>query len=143
MTIALRAHHLLCLLTYVGKGYNADFVVNCDATAARVAAGEDVQIVDGPDDICAPLFDTALDTATSPHCTCTRVVERDRQAARDVEALLGQPATPGARLLLDSEAVTLLRRAFRGGTIRRACDGCEWHDLCTAVAGSGYRRARL
>ena len=30
MTIKLRAHHLLCLLTYVGKGYSPAFTANYD-----------------------------------------------------------------------------------------------------------------
>ena len=27
MTIRLRAHHLLCLLTYAGKGYSPAFII--------------------------------------------------------------------------------------------------------------------
>ena len=30
MTLALRAHHLLCMLTYAGRGYSPDFVRNFD-----------------------------------------------------------------------------------------------------------------
>ncbi len=38
--VRLRAHHLLCLLTYVGKGYSEAFVRRADALAARLSAGE-------------------------------------------------------------------------------------------------------
>ena len=42
MTVRLRAHHLLCLLTYVGKGYSPAFTANYDKMVKRLAGGEDV-----------------------------------------------------------------------------------------------------
>ena len=78
MTIRLRAHHLLCLLTYVGKGYSPAFTANYDAIAERLSRGEDILLVSGPDDICAPLLDEP-----EPHCLNEGVIERDRLAARD------------------------------------------------------------
>ena len=54
MTVRLRAHHLLCMLTYIGKGYSPAFTDNMTVIAGRVSAGENVEIVDGPDEICAP-----------------------------------------------------------------------------------------
>lgn len=55
MTLALRAHHLLCMLTYAGRGYSPDFVRNFDHITARLAAGAPITLVHGPDAICAPL----------------------------------------------------------------------------------------
>ncbi len=39
MTVRLRPYHLLCLQTYVGKGYTAEFVENCDRIAVRLPFG--------------------------------------------------------------------------------------------------------
>ena len=78
MTVRLRPHHLLCLLTYVGKGYSAAFVANYDAIARRLSRGEHIEIVDGPDDICRPLLGEP-----EPHCWRDSVIVRDEQAARD------------------------------------------------------------
>jgi len=64
MTVRLRSHHLLCLLTYVGKGYSAAFIANYDAIAKRLGRGEDVLIVSGPDDICQPMLGEA-----ESHCS--------------------------------------------------------------------------
>ena len=50
MTIRLRPHHLLCLLTYSGKGYSAAFTANYDVIAGQISQGEDILIVEGPDD---------------------------------------------------------------------------------------------
>ncbi len=48
VTVRLRAHHLLCLLTYVGKGYTPAFTANYDAVVARLDAGEDRAAGRGP-----------------------------------------------------------------------------------------------
>ena len=70
MTVALRAHHLLCMLTYVGKGYSAEFAHNFDGLASRLAAGEEVLLVEGPDAICAPLCESE---GACAHCHGTGV----------------------------------------------------------------------
>src|SRR4051794_14584578 len=66
MTVRLRPHHLLCLLTYVGEGYSPDFVDNLDYVSRKLLQGEDVLLVDGPDDICAPVLGTEHDHCTGP-----------------------------------------------------------------------------
>ncbi len=45
MTITLRAHHLLCVLTYSGKGYSPAFVTNFDSVVRRLQAGEALEIL--------------------------------------------------------------------------------------------------
>lgn len=133
MSIRLRPHHLLCLLTYAGKGYSAAFTANYDVIAARIAGGEAVTLVDGPDDICAPLLGDA-----EPHCWRDSVVERDRLALSDVSALLGMPLAAGQSLSLTTPMLARMRRGFAETTVRTACSGCEWSDLCTAIAGDDY-----
>ena len=138
MTVRLRPHHLNCLLTYVGKGYSPAFTANYDVIAGRLGAGEDILIVDGPDDICTPLLSEG-----EPHCLGESVIERDRLAAADVGGLLGQPIQLGLVLKLDAPTLVRLRAAFSTGSVRRACEGCEWSDLCTAIAAGGYLDVRL
>ncbi|SFI64376.1 DUF1284 domain-containing protein [Celeribacter neptunius] len=138
MTIRLRAHHLLCMLTYVGKGYSPGFVENYDGITPRLNAGEEIEITTGPDDICAPI---ACDHRE--HCHGASVLSRDAMAARDVAALLGRDIAPGARLSLTEAYLTRLRSAFATGEIRNACAGCDWVDLCTEVAKGGFHGTRL
>jgi uncharacterized protein len=138
MTIRLRPHHLLCLLTYAGKGYSAAFVANFDAIAARLSAGEHILIVSGPDDICAPLLGEA-----EPHCLRDSVTERDRQAAASVGTLLGYSIAEDMELQLHPSLLRTMRDAFSSGRTRGACGGCEWFDLCSSIAASDYRTAAL
>ncbi|ATG47267.1 2Fe-2S ferredoxin [Celeribacter ethanolicus] len=136
--IHLRPHHLLCLLTYVGKGYSPAFVAGYDRIVARLNAGEEIEIVEGPDDICAPI---ACDM--SEHCHGSSVISRDALAAREVGRVLEQGISQGTKLVLGPERRATLRAAFAQGDVRTACRGCEWSDLCTQVARSGFSNVRL
>ena len=138
MTVRLRPHHLLCLLSYSGRGYSPAFSANMTRVAGRLGAGERVEIVEGPDDICAPLLGEA-----DPHCRRAGATERDRMAARDLGRLPGVEARPGAGLVFAPGLVERWRAAFASGRIRTACAGCQWVDLCGAVAASGFDGAVL
>ncbi|WP_349437647.1 DUF1284 domain-containing protein [Pararhizobium sp. A13] len=133
MTVRLRPHHLLCMLTFIGKGYTQAFTENYIRIAARLSAGEDILVVDGPDDICAPMLEE-----TDHHCLCDTVTERDRGASAAVEDLLGIPAGRGRSILPDGDFLRRMREAFENGTIRAACQRCEWSPLCTGIAASGF-----
>lgn len=136
MTIRLRAHHLLCLATYVGKGYTPAFADNYDRIVARLLAGEPLELVDGPDDICQPLLAEA-----EPHCHKASVIERDRLAWDSLDPLLS--LEENGQLTLAPAAMAELRTVFRLGTIRSACAGCEWSDLCDSVAQGGFTGVRF
>ncbi|PSJ50502.1 DUF1284 domain-containing protein [Kumtagia ephedrae] len=138
MTVRLRAHHLLCMLTYVGKGYSAAFTDNYDAIVERLSGGEDILLVAGPDDICRPLLGE-----DGAHCLNASVVERDALAAAAVGGLLGRPLGPGQRIALDPAVLARMREAFRQGTTRRACSECEWLDLCSRVSAGGFTGTKL
>ena len=140
MTVALRAHHLLCMLTYVGKGYSPEIAHNFDGIVRRLAAGEAIDLVDGPDAICAPLCESE---GACAHCHSAGVRVRDQRAAQELALLLGRPLGVGSRLQLDGALLARLRTAYISGQIRGACAGCEWSDLCTRIASAGYDGVRL
>jgi hypothetical protein len=138
MTVRLRPHHLLCLLTYVGKGYSPAFIAHYDAVVARLALGEEIEIVAGPDDICTPLLEDA-----DAHCRRASVTRRDAAAAADTGRLLGLALAEGSRLTLDAGRLARLRAAFADGSSRSACRGCEWSALCSQIADNGYEEALM
>lgn len=126
------------MLTYGGKGYSPAFTANYDKVIARLVAGEDIMIHQGPDDICQPILAT-----NEPHCFRDSVLERDAKAMQDVGQLLGQPLQTGDVINLDGSMLDRFRGAFLNRTTRSACTGCEWFDLCSTVSGSGYPDTRL
>lgn len=129
MTIRLRGHHLLCMLTYIGKGYSPAFVENYDRIAGRLSEGEDILLIDGPDDICAPLL-----CGGDCHCHDEGPRNRDRLAIEDVGHLFGETLTTQTAFTLDDKRLVSMRTAFANGTLRRACIACEWYGLCTRIA---------
>lgn len=126
------------MLTYVGKGYSQAFTDSYDRIIERLAGGEEIIIGQGPDEICRPLLETS-----EPHCHNASVVERDRQALRDVGKLLGRTLKVGDQLKIDISMLERLRQSFAGGTTRTACVGCEWFELCTTVSAGGYSGVKL
>ncbi|MEZ2129287.1 MULTISPECIES: DUF1284 domain-containing protein [unclassified Sinorhizobium] len=133
MTVQLRAHHLLCMLTFVGEGYNPAFTANYRGIAERLSAGEDIEIVAGPDDICAPLM-----RGEAPHCLGASVAKRDAAAIQALALLLGRAMEPGAILVPNAELLQTLRQNFAAGTIRGACSGCAWETFCDRIARDGF-----
>jgi hypothetical protein len=138
MTVRLRPHHLLCILTYKGAGYSQAFCANYDRIAARIGEQEEIEICAGPDDVCAPLLLTE-----HPHCFNLGVTERDDKAGAAVAAMLGFPVAAGTRFALDKEMLDRSRRAFADGVTREACIGCQWQDFCTEIADHGFAETRL
>ncbi|MBP1859595.1 DUF1284 domain-containing protein [Rhizobium herbae] len=133
MTVRLRPHHLLCMLTFVGKGYTQAFTENYIRIAARLSEGEDILVVEGPDDVCGPMLGEP-----DRHCLDGSVTERDLKASQAVEALLGMSAGPGASICPDADFLGRMRGAFRAGSIREGCARCEWSPLCTGIAASNF-----
>lgn len=140
MTIRLRPHHLLCMLTYAGRGYSAAFTANLDAIVARLKS-EDILVVAGPDDICAPLMRGA--DADDAHCLSARVAARDTAAARAVTSLLQRPVWTGERLLISPGERDRLRAAFKAGTSRAACTSCNWATFCSEIAAADFANSKL
>lgn len=138
MTIRLRAHHLLCMLTYVGKGYTPGFTINYDRIARRMNDGEEIELVEGPDDICRGLL-----CEKDAHCFNASVLRRDEAARLSVSALMNETFSAGKRFHVSPEFLLELRAAFAAGRIRQACRGCQWHKLCDRVADSGFHGVRI
>ncbi|GAB2187059.1 DUF1284 domain-containing protein [Roseibium sp. LAB1] len=138
MTVSIRPHHLLCMLTYLGKGYTPTFVENYSAIVQRLNDGEPIELIDGPDTLCEPML-----SEPSCHCLNESVRVRDSKAAADIAEAIGQPLESGTSLFLSRTVLTLLRKAFANGEIRRACEGCEWHELCSAIARNEFRGCHL
>nr|WP_282565532.1 DUF1284 domain-containing protein [Paradevosia shaoguanensis] len=126
------------MLTYVGEGYSRAFTANYDRIVARLSAGEEIELVAGPDDVCAPLLEGA-----EPHCHQESVVERDRLAALAVSEIVGRRLAVRETIELSAALVERMREAFARGISREACSACEWSGLCTRIAGGGYTGVRL
>jgi hypothetical protein len=126
MAIRLRGHHLLCLLGYRGMGYSADFCTNMTAIyeALRTKPDTEVDIVEGPDDICR-----AYPADQNNHCEGT-VFERDRE----VLAKLG--LTPGDKISWRT-LCGKIKEDIAPEDIGHLCASCPWEPY--GVCRDGVR----
>ncbi len=134
VTVSLRPHHLLCLLTYAGHGYSPAFTANFDVLTARLKTGENIVLVEGPDDVCAGWFGDP-----EAHCRRGSITVRDAAARAELSQLLGQDIAGLTHLPPLDE----LRAAFAAHSVRTACLACEWHDLCSGIAKDGFSGTRM
>ena len=137
--IELRAHHLLCMLTFAGKGYSPGFVAKFHSVARAINQGTPGKIIAGPDELCA----CVIAEDPEPHCHNASVTARDLTAARDVGDKLGIVIEPGTILSFDNQTIALMRSWFRSGITRRACIECQWHELCTRLAEDDFAGCEL
>jgi hypothetical protein len=126
MPIRLRGHHLLCLRHFRGLGYDEAFTANVARVVEALHSHPDgpVEVVDGPDDVCA-----ACPHLAGPACARRpRADEAVRSHDAAVLAALGlRPgdgttwAAVGGTLEVDEAA----REAATTG-----CVSCVWARLC-------------
>lgn len=134
--ISIRPHHFLCMLTYVGKGYSRNFVANFDSLIDKINSGQyDFIIVDGVDDICAPRLCDKDDTTC--HCHDDSIRERDKQALNALGFSVGDS------IPITKDLIARLRADYKDNTIRAACSGCEWKELCDNIAEKNFEGTKL
>lgn len=139
--IALRPHHFLCMLTYVGVGYTPEFTANFDGLCDQLNSGvQYVKIVEGPDDICA----VRKEGEPHHHCPLFGIKKRDQQTLVALRPLFpGMDLRTGSSFVLTHGFVAKIRANFSGSRVRWPCKSCPFSELCTDVAASGFKDARL
>ncbi|WP_214626845.1 DUF1284 domain-containing protein [Paenibacillus agaridevorans] len=120
--IALRGHHLLCLLGYRGKGYSDGFCANMTGIyeTLRLHPETVIEVIDGPDDICR-----AFPSDQPSHCRNDSVYRKDRDILAQVGLAIGSRS---------SWSGVLSKVASNVGPddIRTLCSDCRWepYGLC-------------
>lgn len=141
--IRLRPHHLLCMLTYIGKGYSQAFVDNYSRIIDELNTGDKtIELINGADDICAPRLCDKNDKEC--HCLENHINDRDNEALSDISKIPEFPDLQiGNRINLTENLIKSLRKAYKTNIIRTACIGCEWKDLCDGIAHDNFKGTKL
>ena len=138
--VQLRGHHFLCMLTYRGFGYSAEFTANMATKISYIRNGAEIRLVEGADDICVGMS-KACSHVTGHDCGSHDIMAMDLTARRDVEAALGRDLDQSAPMsALD---LSILRNAFANGSIRAACEGCSWFEVCNSIVAEHYFGTQL
>lgn len=120
----LRGHHLFCSALYGGAGYSQAFCRRMEELLARAKAGEYMELVNGPDDLCAACPHRMLDGGCA--------LGTENVGDRDWNALAVLGLSPGRRVTW-AETRPLLAGVTEE-TFARVCRDCRWakEGLCSA-----------
>lgn len=141
--IRFRPHHLLCMLTYIGKGYTEKFTHNYNRIIDDINNGNnEILLIDGADDICAPRLCDKDDITC--HCLDAKIKETDAKALNDLKKVAGfEHIAVGKTLKLTESLIKSLRTAYKSNSIRTACIGCEWKNLCDGIVRDNFKGTKL
>ena len=116
MSVFLRAHHLLCLAHFAGKGYSDGFTQNMTKVLARLNGGEGLCLVSGCDDICS----------YCPHKNGGDCASGNPEAI-DAEVFSRAKLRPGTHMTWDKAAGIIKPLC---SDIQSICGECEWRAFC-------------
>lgn len=129
-SIALRGHHLFCLLGYRGKGYSEGFCMNMTAVYETLRQNPQtvIEIMEGPDRICA-----AFPSNQPNHCHNPSVYRKDGE-------ILGELGlTVGDRLSWE-KLINRVAASIQPDDIRRLCYDCPWEPYGLCREGAAHIR---
>ena len=125
----LRAHNLLCIQGYVGKGYSPAFVANMDRVVASLADDTEVTVLDAPDALCEACPNlTGAGCALHGPGTEAGIVHQDRDVLRRLGLEAGARATWG-------EIVRRIAARVAPDDLDDICGRCPWLPLGHCKAG--------
>ncbi|MGB0866558.1 MAG: DUF1284 domain-containing protein [Granulosicoccaceae bacterium] len=130
--LSLRAHHLLCALTFRGRGYGPNFVEQFSSVVEAIGHNTPLQLTVEADQLCNSGQNCGL-------CRSAQSEKRDILAKVAIKQAIGVDTnTP---FQLDKSHLAQLRHAFAAGDLRQACTDCAWNSFCSAEANRGFARS--
>lgn len=118
----IRAHHLLCMKYFKGKGYSKEFVANFYEVIKKLNDNPAIRVTNYPDIICSKCLHNADNRCIKkgPENE-TKVKEKDNATIKCMGLKLNQELKfKEAKELVDSNLTEL----------RMACRDCEWSGYC-------------
>ena len=115
----LRPHHLLCLQTFVGRGYSEEFVEHMTLVKRQLTANPLtlITLVSGTDDLCSHCPNCVDGQCTSEKPALFDRLVRDKLGQNTPSTLIGIPEN----LRITEDLITA------------CCPGCEWRGLCSST----------
>jgi len=133
--LRLRAHNLLCIQGFVGKGYSPEFVANMRATVEALGDATSVTVVDGPDRLCEACPNLAASgCALHGEGTEAAIVGQDRDVLRRLGLTAGDVVPWG-------EILARIRAAVEPEDLDEICGTCPWLPLGHCKEGLARLRA--
>jgi hypothetical protein len=133
--VRIRAHNLLCIQGFVGKGYSPEFVDNMKAIVGGLRGTTEVTVLDAPDSLCA-----ACPNLKAGGCTLhgegteKGIVTQDRDVLARLGLSAGETVTWG-------EILKRIRASVAPDDLDDICGTCPWLPLGHCKEGLARLRA--
>ena len=118
MRTKLRGHHLICLNFFRGEGYSENFIKNIYSVIGK----EEIEIVEGPDEVCARCPYLKDNMCSSSEYTDEKILFQDKEALK----LLG--FRPGR--IVDWHIISARLPQILGKWKVRFCMDCGYRKVC-------------
>lgn len=117
--IKLRPHHLLCIHSFQGKGYNGAFVDNMAAIVDKIKNNPEIiiEVCETTDDICQKCPSIQADDVCE---FGDKVKKLDDSVLQPFNVPVGVASYNTLRAILQKETTL--------PTLMATCAGCEWRD---------------
>lgn len=121
----LRPHHGLCLLHFVGKGYDETFIRQMRQIHAHLAQH--------PDEIILLRCEKDALCHACPNHTDAGCQTQQKVQALDAACLSACRLSEGASLSWACYADLLRTHVLRTGRLEKICRACQWFSLCQSI----------
>ncbi len=118
MKAKLRGHHLICLNFFRGEGYSEDFIRNIYSVVGK----ENVEIVAGPDEVCARCPYLKDNKCSNGDYTDEKIQFQDKEALK----LLG--FKPG--MMVDWKMISARLPGIMDEWKAKFCMNCGYLEVC-------------
>jgi hypothetical protein len=118
MKAKLRGHHLICLNFFRGEGYSEDFIRNIYSVIGK----EKIDIVKGPDDVCAMCPYLKDKMCNNPEYSDEMILLQDFEALRLLEFKQG--------MIVDWRMISDKLLDIIGDWKAKFCGECGYRKVC-------------
>ena len=117
----IRAHHLLCMKYFKGKGYSKEFVSNFDEVIKKLEDNPVIKVINYPDIICGSCFHNLGGKCIKKPNSENKVRKKDDTIMNYLGISLNQEMrAEDVKSLVD----------LRLDKLRETCKDCEWLKYC-------------
>ena len=119
----IRAHHILCIGNYVGRGYSKEFTANMDDISKRLKNGEQFTLTKGKDDVCS----------ACPYLIDGECKTKEKSDRYDINVINALGLEYGKQYEYENVNRLAAERIYKKGAFDEICGDCEWHGLCAQI----------
>ncbi len=118
----LRAHHLLCMRSFQGKGYSREFVKNFYKVIDKLKRNPSITVVNRPDVICEKCPHNKNGCVKKGPKSELRVRKKDNEFIKALSLTLNKT--------MKANRIKEITEKITKEGIKKLCRNCQWLDYC-------------